>query len=411
MAQHRRRKPTPKTQSELTREQITPYDASRGVVPASSKANRENQISLKDDTVKLPLVSFKDIDEAIVYYFKNVIKPTVIQNGTKIDVPVIYGSPERWKSAQKDGFYRDKDGKLQVPLIMFRKSSIEKNRSLGNKLDGNEVNNFVIYEKKYSRRNIYDQFSVLTNRQPSKELYGVVVPDYVTVTYQCMIYTDYVEQSDKLIEALNFASDSYWGDKERYRFRAMIDSYTPTIEMAQGQDRAVKTTFSIKLNGYIITDTYNRDKANLKKYYSKSQVNFGFETVGDLETLQAASRTPEIAKPVRFFDSQIGAFSTGTGTGGMNADELAFVSLNTTAIASSVTPTVATFTGVSFATAPAGFTVSEDSFTVYVNGVAIPSSQRTTAEVSGNITVTFNTDAIGYAMRPEFEVVLVGKFQ
>ena len=411
MAQHRRRKPTPKTQSDLAREQIQAYDATRGTVPASSKQNRENQISLKDDTVKLPQVSFKDIDEAIVYYFKNVIKPTVVQNGNKIDVPVLYGSPERWASTQKNGFYRDKDGKLQVPLIMFRKSNIEKNRSLGNKLDGNEVNNFIIYEKKYSRRNIYDQFSVLTNRQPSKELYGVVVPDYVTVTYQCMIYTDYVEQCDKLIEALNFASDSYWGDKERYRFRAMIDSYTPTIEMNQGQDRAVKTTFNIKLNGYIITDTYNRDKANLKKYYSKAQVNFGFETTGDLETLQAASRTPEIAKPVRFFDSQIGAFSAGgTGAGGMTTDELTFVALNTTAIASDVTPTVATFSGVTIATAPAGFTISENSFQVYVNGMVIPSSQRTTEQVGSDITVTFITTAIGYSMRPEFEVVLVGKF-
>ena len=151
MAQYKRRKPTPKTQSELAREQIQAYDVTRGTVPASSKGNRENQISLKDDKVKLPTVSFKDIDEAIFYYFKNVIKPSVNQNGSKLDVPIIYGSPERWASVQKDGFYRDKDGKIQVPLIMFRKSNIEKNRNLGNKLDGNEVSNFVIYEKKYLR--------------------------------------------------------------------------------------------------------------------------------------------------------------------------------------------------------------------------------------------------------------------
>ena len=411
MAQHRRRKPVPKTQSELSREQIQAYDESRGVVPASSKANRENQISLKDDKTKLPLVSFKDIDEAIVYYFKNVIKPSVSQNGNKLDVPVLYGSPERWAAVQKDGFYRDKDGKLQVPLIMFRKSNIEKNRALGNKLDGNEVNNFIIYEKKYSKRNVYDRFSILTNRQPSKELYGVVVPDYVTVTYQCIIYTDYVEQCDKLIEALNFASDSYWGDKERYRFRARIDSYTPTIEMAQGQDRAVKATFNLVLHGYIITDTYNRDKANFKKFYSKSQVNFGFETVGDLETLQAASRTPQSAAPARFFDSQIGAFSgASAGTGGMTSDELTFVQLNTMAIAGTVTTNTATFANRSFATPPAGFSITEDSFQVYVNGVMIPSTQRTTTQVNDDIVVTFNTDAIQYVMRSDFEILLVGKF-
>ena len=411
MADYKRRKPTPKTQSELTREQIQAYDATRGTVPASSKLNRENQISLKDDTVKLPLVGFKDIDGAIIHYFNNVIKPSVTQNGAKIDVPVLYGSPERWSAIQKDGFYRDKNGKIQVPLIMFKKSNIEKNRTLGNKLDGNEVNNFVIYQKKYSKRNIYDRFSLLTNRQPSEELYGVVIPDYVTITYQCVIFTDYVEQCDKLIEALNFASDSYWGDPERYRFRAMIDSFTPTVEVVQGQDRAVKATFSIRLNGYIITDTYNRDKANLKKYYSKAQVNFGFETVGDLETLQTAAATPQSAAPVRFFDSQIGMGGQSTaGTGGMSNAEITFVTLNTAAIASSITQTTATFTGRTIATPPAGFTITEDSFQVYVNGVLVPSAQRTTAQVGGDIVVTFDTAAIRYVMRPEFEILLVGKF-
>ena len=402
-------KPTPKTQSQLTREQITPYDQ-RGITPASSKLNRENQISLKDDTVKLPVIGFKDIDEAIVYYFKNVIRPSVIQNGEKIDVPVLYGSPERWSSVQKDGFYRDKDGKLQVPLIMFKKSNIEKNRSLGNKLDGNEVNNFVIYQKKYSKRNIYDRFSILGNRNPSEELYGVVIPDYVTVTYQCVVFTDYVEQCDKLIEALNFASDSYWGDKDRYRFRAMIDSFTPTIELAQGQDRGVKATFSIKLNGYIITDTYNRDMANLKKFYSKSQVTFGLETVGDTETLTARAATPEAQAPTRFFDGQTGASSTTSTSGGMTAPEIAFLTLNTAAIANSITTTTATFTSRTIATPPLGFTITEDSFQVYVNGVLIPPTQRTTAQSSSDIVVTFNTTLIKYVMKPEFEILLVGKF-
>ena len=240
-------------------------------------------------------------------------------------------------------------------------------------------------------------------------MYGVVIPDYVTVTYQCVIFTDYVEQTDKLIEALNFASDSYWGDKERYRFRAMIDSYTPTIEMNQGQDRSVKTTFTIRLNGYIITDTYNRDKANMKKWHSKSQVSFGLETVGDIETLVAAAGTPQKAAPVRFFDSQIGAYTPQSSTG-MTAAQITYLSLNTTAIADTVDTTTATFNNVQITTPPAGFTLTEDDFDVYVNGISIPSAQRTTAQSGVNIVITFDTAAIQYSMRPEFEIVLVGKF-
>ena len=75
-----------------------------------------------------------------VFYFNNVIRPSVIINGNRTNVPIIYGSPEKWKGVQKDGFFRDKEGKLQVPLIMFKRDSIEKRRDLGNKLDGGIAN-------------------------------------------------------------------------------------------------------------------------------------------------------------------------------------------------------------------------------------------------------------------------------
>lgn len=419
MAQYRRRKPVPKTQSELAREQIVPYDTTREIVPASSKQERANQISLKNDDVKLPTVSLKDIDEAIFFYFKNVIKPTVVQNGSQIDVPVLYGSPERWASVQKDGYYRDKDGKIQVPLIMFKKTNIEKNRNLGNKLDGNEVNNFMIYQKPYSKRNIYDKFSVLTNRKPAEELYGVVIPDYVTITYQCIIFTDYVEQCDKLIEALNFASDSYWGDKERYRFRAMIDSYTPTVEVNQGQDRNVKASFSIRLNGYIITDTYNRDKANLKKFYSKSQVVFGLET--EVETVDEAPvkriqpKKSAVMSNVRFFDTAINNTITTT-LEGMTAEEIAYVSLRNTAIASTLSGTTATFSSKTIATPPSGFSaVTKEDFEVYINGRRVPSTQITSISQSGSdiqaiIDVAGFFEESGAVFESTDEVLLIGKF-
>jgi len=423
MAEYRRRKPVPKTQSELTREQIEAYDVTRGTAPASSKTRRENQISFKKDTTKLPLVTIKDIDEAVYFYFQNVIKPTVVQNGQQIDVPIVYGNPERWAAVQKDGYYRDGNGKIQVPLIMFKKETIEKNRSLGNKLDGNEVSNFAIYQKKYSKRNIYDRFSVLGNRKPSEEIYGVVIPDYVTVSYSCIIFTDYVEQCDKLIEAFNFASDSYWGDKERFRFRAMIDSFTPTVEVSQGTDRNVKASFNIKLNGYIITDTYNRDRANLKKWHSKSQVNFGLETVGSLETLQAAAGAPESAAPTRFFDDPaktIKTYSSSTtiiSGSGLTAEGREFLtatkiidSTNTT-VTVNVNASTATFEDVSIKDAPVGFTApTKDEFQVFINGQLVEPSAIDSIEESGSdVVVTFNNN-LNYAIEASDEFSIVGKF-
>ena len=158
--------------------------------------NRGLQVSRDNDTVETITVGVKDIDEAIFYYFNNVLKPQVTQNGGVINVPLVYSSPERWAAMQKDGYYRDKNGKMQAPLITFRRASLEKNRDLGNKLDGNNPQNFGIFTKKYTRKNAYDRFSILNNRVKDTEMYAVAIPDYVNIVYNCVIFTDYMEQNN-----------------------------------------------------------------------------------------------------------------------------------------------------------------------------------------------------------------------
>jgi hypothetical protein len=149
------RKPNPKSQLEIQNNQIEPY-----VFPETGESygnpnipsqfnqftptnqsgidfNRSEQMSFKGDATKPFTVGLQDIDESIMYYFQNVIRPTVYQNGNRLAVPVIYGSPEKWKSVQKDGYYKDKNGAIMAPLIMFKRDTIDKNRSLTNKLDAN----------------------------------------------------------------------------------------------------------------------------------------------------------------------------------------------------------------------------------------------------------------------------------
>lgn len=238
------------------------------VQPGQPEFNRALEVSLKDDDIKLINVGLEDHDDAILYYLENVIKPTVTQNDRQIAVPIIYGSPERWKSIQADGFYRDKNGKTMIPLIMFKRESFEKNRTLGNKLDGNVVHNVQYFEKQYSQRNVYDNFAVLRNQKPQKEYILGVIPDYITLTYKLSIYTDYVQQMNKIIEALEFASDSYWGDPERYQFRAVISSFPTPVLLENATDRANRSEITLTLQGYIIPNSINVAQAgpNPKSY-------------------------------------------------------------------------------------------------------------------------------------------------
>jgi len=280
--------PLPKSQEQISQDSISTYKNPDTNVEVNAKGgltdlqNRAKQVSRADDNVRNITIGIKDIDEAIYYYFNNVLKPYVLQNGKQINVPLVYGSPERWAAMQKDGYYRDKNGKMQAPLIVFRRDSLEKNRNLGNKLDGNNPNNFGIFKKKFSKKNIYDRFAVLNNRQSIDEYYAVAIPDYVNIVYTCIIFTDYVEQNNKIVEGINFASDSYWGDPDKFRFRAMINTYTTSTEIVQGNDRIVKTEFQINLLGHIITDAINAHPHNNKKFYTKSELRFGAETEGNL---------------------------------------------------------------------------------------------------------------------------------
>jgi len=182
----RERKPTPKNAIDIGKELVSPYLSNLGkpvVEGHPLQNNRGINYSFKDDTVKDISIGLQDIDNAIMYYFNNFIKPTVIQDGNRIAVRTIYSSPERWKSVQADGFLRDSNNQIIIPIIMFKRENIEKNRTLGNKIDGNTAALYQVVGESYNHRNAYDKFSILNNRIPSKQYYVSTVPFLLKFTY------------------------------------------------------------------------------------------------------------------------------------------------------------------------------------------------------------------------------------
>ena len=90
----------------------------------NKQKNRAEDISLpKKENFSVTLY---DVDLAIMEYMRDVVLPELDEDGTKIKVPVLYGNPERWKSARKDGVLRDVRGRLQLPLVMYKRNSIER---------------------------------------------------------------------------------------------------------------------------------------------------------------------------------------------------------------------------------------------------------------------------------------------
>ena len=254
-------------------------------IPRSQRKtiHRETQIK-RDDTVQDVSVSLMDMDSTIMYYFENVIKPTVIENGETIKVPIMYSSPERWYAIQRSGFMRDSKRQVILPVIAFRRTGMEKDTTIAvDKMDPEDPKLHYTFEKKYTQKNRYDNFSVQQGIIPQREYYNVAIPDYMILSYDFIIWTSYIEQMNKLIERINWSAGAYWGEPNRMRFRTNIESYTDATEVAD-KERVVRTEFSVTLNGYLIPEAFNElaGPHTGQTYLTPQQVVVNNETVATI---------------------------------------------------------------------------------------------------------------------------------
>jgi hypothetical protein len=417
MNEQRRIKPTPKTQAEILYDLTEPYGLTnygKGAAPqqnnniiAKPDVNRAEQISVKKSKIKDFSIGLQDIDESILYYFENVIRPTVIQGNKRLPVPILYGSPERWSSVQKEGFLRDQGGKLMAPLVMFKRTGFTNNRGLGNKLDANNARNFLITQTKFNRRNQYNSFDILTNRTPVEEYVGIIIPNYVTITYDVVIFTDYVEQNNKIVEAINFAENSYWGQPERFQFRAMIDNVTTQTELTNGEDRAIRNTFTINLNGYIIPDTINAEIAKFNRYYSKGKVVINFNTTTESEQFEALQKAKSTkVNTSRFIDSTV----TSEGAS-LSSEAATYLTQVKQLTGINITSNTVEFNS-SILAAPSGFpATSTDDFTFFINGQLVePAAITSFANGGAGTILTLDVGELGYSLEASDEIIGIGKF-
>ena len=256
---------------------LKPLPRSERLIQYGGVANRGTVKSRNNDTVKNVEVGLLDVDASIMYYFNNVIKPTVIEQGEEVKVPLMYANPERWATIRKQGFLRDSKRQVITPVIAFKRTSMAKRSEIAvDKLDANDPKLFYSFEKKYTSQNRYNRFSTDRGLLPQRELYNVAMPDYVTLNYECIIFTAYIEQMNKIIEKVNWADGSYWGEPGKLKFQSNIESFEDSTEMSEGE-RFIKTTFSLQLYGYLVPEAFN-DKVNTQKFITPKKIDVIDET-------------------------------------------------------------------------------------------------------------------------------------
>ena len=374
----------------------------------------------KEDT-KSPSVTLMDIDSAILFYFENVINPSVEDNGENVKVPIMYSSPERWKAILRDGFMRDKKRQIITPVITYRRTSIEKDESLPqDKLDANNPNLFYTFEKKFSNVNKYDNFSQQIGLLPQREYYNVAFPDYVTLTYDFIIWTTYIEQMNKIVEKVVYSDGAYWGDPDKMRFRSSVDSFTDATEISD-TERLVRTNFSVTLRGYLLPEGNFDHRSTTEKFLTPKKVIFGTET--DTKITRAIGKAGQFLEDVAAVSevSSIGGgttpenlgitltypltFTAGTGvtlsndgaeyTGGSRLDQQV-----------SIAQSVATTADVTFNSVSASSLVTDD---LSIDGTSIVGDLNVTGSVTttGNLTVNGTATITGILTAQEFHTEFV----
>ena len=366
--------------------------------------NRGYLYSRTKDDVKNPEVTLLDIDSAINHYFNFVIKPSVEDNGESVKVPLMYASPERWKSIQRDGFMRDKKAQIVTPVIVYKRTSVEKDDSLPqDKLDANNPNLFYTFEKKFSRENVYDNFSAQIGNFPAKEYYNVTFPDYVTLTYDFIIWTSYIEQMNKIVERIVYSDGAYWGDPDKMRFRTSVDSITDATEVSDSE-RLVRSNFTVTLKGYLLPKANFDHRSTTQKFISPKRVIFNADvdtTVTNvtgragqfIEELTASNVSlPSAAASEDFGITTTNNLTLTQGTGvTLTPNNIAFNGSSNLSTVFSIGQSVGTTDDVTFNTVSSSL--------VSIGGMTLSSNSITSTNlgISGSITNTGNLTVNGNA--------------
>jgi len=236
------------------------------------KLNKAKQVRRDQDNVKNISVGIYDVDSAFKTFLEKDVKPTIEDDGRFYPVPVMYASPEKWASAQRDGFMRDDNGMVLTPVISFKRNNLSINTELSKLKVAENEDAHQMFERKYNKTNRYDQFSVLTGQQPTREFMSVERPDYVNLEYEVVVWCDYMEQVNKIVEQIVFFQGRSFGD--RYKFVIKGDSYSFETISEMGQDRITKANINLTAKAYIVPE-YAAMTNNTKRRISVGKVSWG----------------------------------------------------------------------------------------------------------------------------------------
>lgn len=363
---------------------------------------RVNQVKT-EESLRAVRVGLYDVDAAIKWHLENVVNVQINSNLGVKKVPVIFATPEKWSGVQTQGYLRDNNDKIITPAIVLNRSGFEQRQDyVKNEVLKNEGNQWI-FERKYSQKNKYTPFNILTNTAPLKEFYALDIPRFIHVSYDVICWTEFLEQMNELTEQIMFFNGTAFGDTQK--FPTIISA--PSFELSNdiGNDRFVKAKFTFTTKAYLINENAS-NRPTIQKLIPPNKIVVNFH------------ESDTLIDTFRFGTKKTGTSVSGGGSrkvtySNISKEVAAYLAANNTNVGTYVSSNSAIFTGVSLLVPPADSGLPNptvNDITFFINGQYVPSSIIILNVAGGNITATFDTTLLGYTLEADDEIIGSGKW-
>ena len=251
---------------------------------------------------KHPASTLETIDTGFYEWVDDILDLHTRTNQGIYKVPVIWLGTERVWQIKNDVRFRDKVGKLILPIISINRESVikdptfkgafqahivEQNDYKGgayeveNEINGEKTRNFQNNLKPGTQETGY----VDENHLIVKNHYTSPIPSYVTINYSIVLRTEYQQQMNDLltpfitrtgqINAFKFMKDNHTYEAFIQQDYNMNNNTTNIGE----EERMFETTVTIKTLGYLVGEGYNRPRPVSARRESRPKIIFKTETI------------------------------------------------------------------------------------------------------------------------------------
>jgi hypothetical protein len=263
---------------------------------------------------ELPSCGIEDVDRAVFDLFDRVLPLQLETDGEVKKVPVIYATGERAVLLSKRRPLRDTQGALILPLVSVvrtgieqdpdgyglsattkeivikkkvSKSNLEYKRSLNenNLSNQDHVLSGSVGPSRFTRRNFAWGSKNTSLRGSNKNIYEVYTmpaPRFFQCTYEVTFWVHFQQQINSIYEAIMSsymtpARQFMISSDKGYTFTAILDkAFSPSNNLDDFTDseRLVKSSVTLKVNGYVINPEGPGLMPQIKRYTSSPYITF-----------------------------------------------------------------------------------------------------------------------------------------